>query len=198
MCPKEVGKSRHRRRAHLAVAIHDVIFCSDLRTHVLAKQWIFRCQVWINFEEKYRNQKQNKVSQGISNGVLFFFFHTQHLQAVKQKAKWIKYIMQHANFYFKFLRIIHQIAFVLQVRFHIVQAITIICHPRRLFIAKGKFLRVLMHRVFFNQRQIFPPIRGTSHSRSGCTFNNNITNMHDGQQKTMTYIIRHMYILYFI
>ena len=35
------------------------------------------------------------------------------------KAKW-KICQQQANFYFKFLRIINQIAFVLQVRFHIV------------------------------------------------------------------------------
>ena len=35
------------------------------------------------------------------------------------KAKW-KIFQQHANSYFKFLRIVHQIAFVLQVRFHTV------------------------------------------------------------------------------
>ena len=39
-------------------------------------------------------------------------------------------------------------------------SVTRIRHPRRLFIANGKFVRVLMHRVFFNRRQIFPPIRG--------------------------------------
>ena len=48
-------------------------------------------------------------------------------------------------------------------------SVTRIRNPRRLFIAKGKFLRVLMRRVFFNRRLIFPPIRGTSHSRSDCT-----------------------------
>ena len=49
-------------------------------------------------------------------------------------------------------------------------SVTRIRHPRRLFIAKGKFLRVLMRRVFFNRRQILPSIRGTSHSRSDCIF----------------------------
>ena len=39
-------------------------------------------------------------------------------------------------------------------------SVTRIRHPRRLFIANGKFVRVLMRRVFFNRRQIFPPIRG--------------------------------------
>ena len=48
-------------------------------------------------------------------------------------------------------------------------SVTRINNPRRLFIAKGKFLRVLMRRGFFNRRQIFPPMRGTSHSRSDCT-----------------------------
>ena len=48
-------------------------------------------------------------------------------------------------------------------------SVTRIRNPRRLFIAKGKFLRVHMRQFFCNQRQIFPPIRGTSHSRSDCT-----------------------------
>ena len=83
-----------------------------------------------------------------------------------EKAKW-KIYQQHANFYFKFLRIIHQIAFVLQVRkVSYCSSVTRIRNPRHLFIAKGKFLRVLMRRVLLNRRQIFPPIRGTSHSRS--------------------------------
>ena len=47
-------------------------------------------------------------------------------------------------------------------------SVTRIHNLRRLFIAKEKFHRVLMRRVFFNRRQIFPPIRGTSHSRSDC------------------------------
>ena len=49
-------------------------------------------------------------------------------------------------------------------------SVTRIRNPRRLFIAKGKFIKVLMLRVFFNRRQIFPPIQGTSHSRSDCIF----------------------------
>ena len=47
-------------------------------------------------------------------------------------------------------------------------SVTRIQNLRRLFIAKEKFHRVLMRRDFFNRRQIFPPIRGTSHLRSDC------------------------------
>ena len=46
-----------------------------------------------------------------------FFSYTEFTSG--GKAKW-KIYQQHANFYFKFLRIIHQIAFVLQVGFYIV------------------------------------------------------------------------------
>ena len=49
--------------------------------------------------------------------MVFFFSYTEFTSG--GKAKW-KIYQQHANFYFKFLRSIHQIAFVLQVRFYIV------------------------------------------------------------------------------
>ena len=55
-------------------------------------------------------------------------------------------------------------------------SVTRILHPIRLFIARGKLLRVLLRRIFFNRsRQIFPPIRGTSHSRSDCISTTTIT-----------------------
>ena len=53
----------------------------------------------------------------VSNGILFIFPYTAFTSG--GKTKW-KIYQQHVHFYFKFLRIIHQIAFVLQVRFHIV------------------------------------------------------------------------------
>ena len=46
-----------------------------------------------------------------------FFSHTAFTSGGKAKRK---INQQHANSYFKFLKIIHQIAFVLKVRFHIV------------------------------------------------------------------------------
>ena len=50
---------------------------------------------------------------------LFFFIHCNTAFTSGGKAKW-KINQQHANFYFTFLRIVRQIAFVVQVRFHIV------------------------------------------------------------------------------
>ena len=51
--------------------------------------------------------------------MVFYLFFSYTAFTSGGKAKW-KIYQQHANFYFKFLRIIHQIAFVLQIRFHIV------------------------------------------------------------------------------
>ena len=72
--------------------------------------------------------------------MVFYLFFSYTAFTSGGKAKW-KIHQQHANFCFKFLRIIHQIAFVLQVRFHIVLlSVTRIYHPRRLFIAKGNLV----------------------------------------------------------
>ena len=76
------------------------------------------------------------------------------------KVKW-KIYQQHANFYFKFLRITHQIAFVLQVRFYIVLLSQEYATQDVYLLLKENFVRVLTRRAFFNRRQIFPPIRGT-------------------------------------
>ena len=51
--------------------------------------------------------------------MVFYLFFSYTAFTSGGKAKWKKY-QQHANFYFKFLRIIHQITSVLQVRFYIV------------------------------------------------------------------------------
>ena len=61
-----------------------------------------------------------EVEQSISRlGMVFYLFFSYTEFTGGGKAKW-KIYQQHANFYFKFLRIIHQIAFVLQVKFYIV------------------------------------------------------------------------------
>ena len=51
--------------------------------------------------------------------MVFYLFFSYTAFTSGGKAKW-KIYQKHANFYFKFLRIVRQIAFVLQVRFHIV------------------------------------------------------------------------------
>ena len=61
-----------------------------------------------------------EVEQSISRSVKeFYLFFSYTAFTSGGKAKW-KIYQQHANFYFKFLRIVHQIAFVLQVRFRTV------------------------------------------------------------------------------
>ena len=50
--------------------------------------------------------------------MVFYLFFSYMEFTSGGKAKW-KIYQQHADFFFKFLRIIHQIAFVLQVRFYI-------------------------------------------------------------------------------
>ena len=61
-----------------------------------------------------------EVEQSISRSVKVFYLSFSYTAFTSGgKAKW-KIFQQHANSYFKFLRIVHQIAFVLQVRFHTV------------------------------------------------------------------------------
>ena len=101
--------------------------------------------------------------------MVFFFSYTAF--ASGGKAKW-KIYQQHANFYFKVLRIIHQIAFVLQVKvtFHIVLLSQDYATQDIYLLLKENFSEFDSHAPsFFNRRQIFPSIRGTSHSKSDCT-----------------------------
>ena len=61
-----------------------------------------------------------EVEQSISRSVkVFYLFFSYTAFTSGGKAKW-KIYQQYGNFYFEFLRIVHQIAFVLQVRFHTV------------------------------------------------------------------------------
>ena len=121
---------------------------------------------------------------------MVFFFHTQHLQAVEKQNG--KIYQQHADFYFKFLRIIHQIVFVLPVKFHIVLLSQEYATQDVYLLLKENFSEFSCAELVFFQ----PKTNISSHSRSDYTFN--ITNMHAGQQKAMTYIIRYVYILHFI
>ena len=100
-----------------------------------------------------------EVEQSISRSVkVFYLFFSYTAFTRGGKAKW-KIYQQHANFYFEFLRIVHQIAFVLQVRFHTVvlsqeyAALDVYL----LLMSNGKFVRVLMRRVFSTGDKYFLP-----------------------------------------
>ena len=148
MRPKEAGKSRHRRRAYPPVAIHDVSFCSDLRTYVLANQWIFRCLVWIHFEENTGIRSRTKYLK-VSKGILFLLF--IHSIYKRWKGK-----MENISTTCKSLLQISQNRSPNRVcppsKVSHCSSVTRINNPRRLFIANGKFLRVLMCRVFFQPK----------------------------------------------
>ena len=102
--------------------------------------------------------------------VFYLFFHTGPAFTSVGKAKW-KINQQHANFYLKFLRIVHQIAFVLQVRlFHIVRRLSQEYATQDVYLLlKEKFSEFSWPEVFSTEDKYFLPpeelgIRGANHS----------------------------------
>ena len=76
------------------------------------------------------------------------------------EAKW-KINQQHASIYFKFFRIIHQIAFVLQVVFHIVLLSQEYATQDVYLLLKEKLSNSHAPSFFQRKPTDFPPIRGT-------------------------------------
>ena len=89
-----------------------------------------------------------------------FFSYTTFTSGGKVKRK---IYQQHANFHFKFLRIVHQIAFVLQVRFHIFLLSQKYATQDVYLLLKENLSEFSCVEFFFNRRQIiFLPIRGVT------------------------------------